>query len=57
MKNENIPVFLLFPLVAGKNKHMDGVIYANIRKILKDIQAEGVCKSVKIADKLGDVIM
>lgn len=57
MKNENIPVFMLFPLVAGKDKYMDSVAYASIRKTLEDLQALGVCKSVKITGKLGDVIM
>lgn len=57
MKNENIPVFMLFPMVAGKNKYLDGATYANISKIINGLQSMGVCRSVKITDKLGDVIM
>lgn len=57
MKNENIPVFLLFPLVTGKDKSMDSVIYPTIRKVIEHLQAMGVCRSVKITDKLEDVLM
>lgn len=57
MKNENIPVFLLFPLVAGKNKFMDSLVYASIKRGLEELQALGICSSIKITDKLGDVIM
>lgn len=56
MKNENIPVFMLFPLVAGKDKQIDSYC-VNMKKTLEALQALGVCRSVKITDKLGDVIM
>lgn len=57
MKNENIPVFLLYPMIAGKDKYMDTVAYANITRTIDRLKSIGVCNSVKITDKLGDVIM
>lgn len=57
MKNENIPVFLLYPMIEGKDKYMDTDTYANITRTLDCLKSIGVCSSVKITDKLGDVIM
>lgn len=56
MMNENIPTYMLYPLVAGKDTYMDTEHYARIANVINALKSiEGVLKSVKITDKLEDV--
>ena len=55
MKNENIPVFMLYPMSAGMDKRLDAGTY-NIDKMIKCFKSAGLCESIKVTGNIEDVL-
>lgn len=54
MKNENIPAFMLYPAINGKNPVLDGII-PSVDNVIHRLKSMGVCGSVKVTGRLEDV--
>ncbi len=55
MKNENVPVFMLYPMAAGMDRRLDEGVY-NIDKMIKCFQSLGMCESIKVTGNIEDVL-